>query len=92
MNHWTRVFVPSTMTEPSCDHDKVSDSDNMTFKIGNYLPNQLNTVTKLKPSKFKILNGVINGNIPINVNTWSTTVMNDTLQRHGLHYVLLYYI
>ena len=73
------------MTEPSCDHDKVSDSDNMTFNIGNYLPNQLNTVTKLKPSKFKILNGVINGNIPINVNTWSTTVMNDTLQRHGLH-------
>ena len=71
INYWTRVFVPSMMTEPSCDHDKVSDSDNMTFNIGSFMPNQLNTATKPKPSKFKFLNGVINGNIPININTSS---------------------
>ena len=51
------------MTESSCDHDKVPDLDDTTFKIGNVMPNQLNTATKPKSSKFKFLNGVINGNI-----------------------------
>ena len=45
INHWTRVFVPSTMTIPSCDYDKVSDLDNMTFNISSFMPNQLNTTT-----------------------------------------------
>ena len=79
INHWTRVFVQSTMTVPSCDHDKISDSDNMTFNIGSLILNQLNTATKLKPSKFKFLNGLVNGNITKNIKTSSTTVMDDTL-------------
>ena len=92
INHWMRVFVPSTMTEPSCDHDKVSDSDNMTFNSGSLMLNQLNTANKLKPIKFKFLIRVINGNITININISSITAMDDTLCHHGLHYVLLLYL
>ena len=45
INHWTIVFASSTMTEPSYDHNKVSDSDNMTLNTSSFMPNQLNSAT-----------------------------------------------
>ena len=81
LSNWLRTNKRISRNEPSCGHDKVSESYNTTFGIGSFMPNQLNrpTTTKPKQSKFKFLNRVINDNITIKMNTSSTTVMDYAL-------------